>query len=343
MWKTFGLCMKMDTVGIFFLYTEFSCNYIDFNIGNISIHHLAINGSSNNISNNLLIVKMINIVIILICLLGLLGNGRVIWLLGFNNKRNPFTTYIMNLSIADFGVLTCLLGIASFVIALHWYGGSYAICLCFHIVLELLFFTYSSSQFLLTIISIDRCVAVLFPIWHRCHRPPYLSTVVCAIVWILSSLLSGIHFTFFVLKKYASTLFFYQITPNILLCAPLMIISTLTLFLKVCCKRKQHQRGKLVTAILLTLLFFLLFCFPLNVSYVIRLSFYGDDLAFLLRWIGFACASLNSSINPLIYFLVGRRQKKGRAKVSMKVALERVFKDEQDTVEEETPMEESHV
>ncbi|XP_060628756.2 mas-related G-protein coupled receptor member H-like [Anolis sagrei] len=284
------------------------------------------------------------IVIVLVCLLGLLGNGRVIWHLGFNIKRNHFTTYIMNLSIADFGVLTCLLSIASIAIALNWYEGSRTFCLFFNTVFELLFLIYSSSQFLLTIISIDRCMAVLFPVWYRCHRPPYLSTVVCATIWILSSLLSGIHFIFHVyfVSNCAIHIFTFQLIVNVMLCTPLMAISTLTLFIKVCCKLKQQKRGKLVTTVLLTLLFFLIFCLPLNVSYIIH-NLVSDFHVVLLRWVGFACASVNSSINPLIYFLVGRRQKKGQAKVPMRVALERVFKDEQDAGEEETPTEESHV
>nr|XP_060627711.1 mas-related G-protein coupled receptor member H-like [Anolis sagrei ordinatus] len=286
---------------------------------------------------------MISIVIVLVCLLGLLTNGKVIWLLGFSIKRNPFTTYIMNLSIADFGVLACLLCIASFAIALNWYEGSRAFCTCFNIALELLFLTYSSSQFLLAIISIDRCVAVFFPIWHRCHRPPYLSTVVCAIIWIVSSLLYGVHFIYHCFFYSEMIQFVMQSIAAALLATFIMVISTLTLFIKVCCKLKQHQRGKLVTAVLLTLMFFLLFCVPFNVSYAISFLSIIYDWAFLLRWIGFACASVNSSINPLIYFLVGRRQKKGWAKVSMKVALERVFKDEHDAVEEETPMEGIHI
>ncbi|XP_062836057.1 proto-oncogene Mas-like [Anolis carolinensis] len=280
--------------------------------------------------------KMINIVIVLVCLLGILGNGRVIWVLGFSIKRNSFTTYVMNLSIADFGVLTCLLGIASIQFVLNSSSGILAIFLYISITTELLFLTFFSSQFLLTVISIDRCVAVFFPIWHRCHRPPYLSTVVCAIVWVVSFLLSGIRFTLIYIFCSRHIIFVLEVIG--LLCPPLMIISTLTLFIKVCCKLKQYQQGKLVTTVLLTLLCFLMLIVP-DIIYKLDPNFHVA----LLSWIAIACASVNSSINPLIYFLVGRRQKKGRAKVSMKVALERVFKDEQDVVEEETPMEEIHV
>ncbi|XP_062987431.1 mas-related G-protein coupled receptor member H-like [Elgaria multicarinata webbii] len=275
---------------------------------------------------------LINSFIVMICLLGLVGNGRVIWLLGFRIKRNPFTTYILNLSIADFGVLISLLATSTFVIVVNLYNRNYVLSVFFLLFLELFFFMYSTGQFLLAAISIDRCVAVLFPLWHRCHRPPRLSTIVCSLIWILSFLLSGIHFTLQMTGSFGNAPLWFQLIVNALLCMPLMLISTLTLFIHVCCKSKQRQQGMLVMAILLALLFFLLFAFPMNAFYVIH-SFYAPHHSLMVT--GFACASLNSSINPLIYFFVGRRQKKGKPRVSLKVALQRVFKDEQNSMEDE--------
>ncbi|KAJ7338171.1 hypothetical protein JRQ81_010814 [Phrynocephalus forsythii] len=273
--------------------------------------------------------------ILIISLLGLWGNGVVIKILGFRIKRTPYTIYILNLSGADFGVLICLicLTIGKFVDTLDerhsvlpWFV---------NIIVQLFFFTYSTSQFLLAAISIDRCVAVLFPLWHRYHRPPHLSPIACALIWILSFLLPGINITLLVTGILLVPPLLFQVIVNVLLSAPLMVISTLTLFINVNCKAKRAHRGKLVTAILLALLFFLLFAFPLNVFYIIRWPFFN------LIPIGLVCASLNSSINPLIYFLVGKRQRKSPARVSIKVALQRVFEDEQECEEESTRCETS--
>ncbi|ETE71987.1 Mas-related G-protein coupled receptor member H, partial [Ophiophagus hannah] len=44
-------------------------------------------------------------VMFIFCCAGLPLNGRVIWLLGFQMKRNPFTMLILNLAITDLGVL----------------------------------------------------------------------------------------------------------------------------------------------------------------------------------------------------------------------------------------------
>ncbi|KAM3840799.1 proto-oncogene Mas-like [Vipera latastei] len=278
--------------------------------------------------------------IALICILGLVGNGRTIYLLAFSIKRNSFTTYILNLSIADFGVLTSLIMAATFVIVLILSQRTLMVDTFFFLLFEFFFFTYSASQFLLTAISLDRCVAVLFPLWHRCHRPPYLSTLVCGLIWILTFLLSAVHFLLHQTRSSGSSPFLYQLIVNGLFCTPVMVVSTVTLWIHMRSK-SQHNQRKLLTTILLALLFFLLFSLPMNVFYVIE---YFDTYNLLLMTIGIGCASLNSSINPLLYFLFGRNKRgKNQPRASYKVALERVFKDEKGSPEEQQIMEEDQL
>ncbi|NXM29080.1 MRGRD protein, partial [Oxyruncus cristatus] len=42
-------------------------------------------------------------------LCGLVGNGMVMWFLGFHMKQSPFTTYILNLAVADFSLILLFL------------------------------------------------------------------------------------------------------------------------------------------------------------------------------------------------------------------------------------------
>uniref|UniRef100_A0A8C6XAQ0 G-protein coupled receptors family 1 profile domain-containing protein n=1 Tax=Naja naja TaxID=35670 RepID=A0A8C6XAQ0_NAJNA len=240
-----------------------------------------------------------------ICILGLVVNGRTIYLLAFSIKRNHFTTFILNLSIADFGVLASLITATIFVTVFTQSHRTDVVDAFFFLFFEFIFFTYSASQFLLTAISLDRCVAVLFPLWHRCHRPPYLSTLVCGLIWILSFLLSAVHFILHQTRAFGSSPLLYQLIVNGLLCTPLMVVSTVTLLIHMKSKMQRNQR-KLLTALLLALLFYLFFSLPMNVFYVID---YFDTYNLLLMTIGIGCAILNSSINPLLYFLVGRKKK----------------------------------
>ncbi|XP_015281533.1 PREDICTED: mas-related G-protein coupled receptor member H-like [Gekko japonicus] len=269
----------------------------------------------------------IAIPILVICIFGAMGNGIVIWLLGFRMKRNPFSTYILNLAVADFGVL---LSVTCFVVK-FWIAFLYGFPIMSLVFFLLFLSMFSTSQFLLTAISIDRCVAVYFPLWHRCHRPPCLSTVICAVIWVLFFLLTAVTCT---LKSVRLSIIeeSYQFIVNAVLCLPVMTIATVSLFIKACLKARQHRRGRLLTVILLTLLFFLLFAFPFNIMHIltnlIYLPIYMSSGALLL-------ACLNSSINPVIYFLVGR-QWKSRRREGMKMILQKVFKEEEGCVEETT-------
>ncbi|XP_028594336.2 mas-related G-protein coupled receptor member H-like [Podarcis muralis] len=260
---------------------------------------------------------------VLICNLGLLGNGTVIWLLGFYIKRTPFTTYILNLSIADFGFLTVV-----FINRMCFIVGKYTY-LADVMLLVTSLFMYTTGQFLLTAISIDRCAAVLFPLWHRCHRPPNMSIAVCASIWGHSSISLAIHFTLILADFSVYNTVNIQIFVSGFLCLPLMTVSTLILFVRVCFKSHQRRRGKLLIIVLLALFFFIILSFPLNV-YAITLFLDSEPPSFFKY--GYMLTCLNSSVNPLIYFLVGR-QKRGRRRQSMKATFQNVFKEDENPAE----------
>ncbi|XP_063156065.1 mas-related G-protein coupled receptor member H-like [Candoia aspera] len=258
---------------------------------------------------------------IIISIFGVMGNGIVLWLLGFKIKRNPFTVYILNLAVADFGVLVVLdlqcICIFLPLITLE----NYVI-----ILFNLFMFVYCTSQFLLTTISIDRCVATLFPIWHRCHRPPCLSTVLCAFIWVFAFLPFGIKIIFVVTRGVNISREALSFFINTLFCLPLMTLSSLILLVKVCLKPKQQKRRKLLTIILLSLFCFLILAFPLTLAEL--MNFFGYVTPSYCFTILFAC--INSSINPVIYFLVGSR-KNSQSRQSLKVIFQKIFKEDEES------------
>nr|XP_028594332.1 mas-related G-protein coupled receptor member H-like [Podarcis muralis] len=287
---------------------------------------LSNNSYTDNDSGLTLGQYIFNLFCFLISILGLLGNGTVIWLLGFCIKRTPFTTYILNLSMADFGLLTVTLILAVWFL-LEVYGQK-------HLLVDILFlifiFLYSTGQFLLTAISIDRCVAVLFPLWHRCHRPPNMSTTVCALIWVFCFLSPAIHLTLSLANLQSGGILNIQFVVNGFLCPSLMTISALLLFIKVCFKSQQRRQGKLIAAILLALLFCIVCSFPLNAFFITLHVLESEPSSFLQYATILAC--VNSSVNPLIYFLVGR-QKRGRCRQSMKATFQNVFKEDENPAE----------
>ncbi|XP_053253127.1 mas-related G-protein coupled receptor member H-like [Podarcis raffonei] len=303
-----------------------------FNLTSLSLSYNETTFSNNSNSNDdtksivyyELELNVLFVLIIIICILGCWGTGNVIWLLGFCIKRSPFTVYILNLAIADFGLLTVEL-----IIEVVWAVGGLKESLLHVFLGDVFQFMYNAGQFLLTAISLDRCVSVLFPLWYRYHRPPYLPTVVCALIWMFSFLLPGIHFIVCLTFKGKQDLIkYYQYTFNGFFCLPLMTISTLILFIKVCFKSQQRKRGKLLMVILLTLFFFIFFSFPMNAYYMIIYIFHSPA-PYSLPYC-YLSTALNSSVNPLIYFLIGR-QKRGTPRESMEARLQNVFKEEENS------------
>ncbi|KAK9402982.1 Mrgprh: Mas-related G-protein coupled receptor member H [Crotalus adamanteus] len=221
-------------------------------------------------------------------------------------KRNRFTTFIFNLAIADFGYLASI---------------------CFYFAHMM----YINANFLLTAISIDRCMAVLFPLWHRCSRPKHLSSGVCAFLWISSFLLGGI---LNIVKSFGNyNLFIVYFLVAAIVCLPLIMLSTGILFIKVCLKSNQKNKSRLLLMILITLLCYLILGFPLNVIVVIvKFSDTADGKIEYWLLCTMLFSYLNSSINPVIYFLVGRK-KGAQSKESVKVLLQKVFKEGEATRE----------
>ncbi|KFZ61469.1 Proto-oncogene Mas, partial [Antrostomus carolinensis] len=177
---------------------------------------------------------------------------------------------------------------------------------------------------LLTAIGVERCVCALWPFWCRCHRPKLLSAIMCSLLWTLACVLAGL--VYFVCDLGHSghcwmvlgTLCFL----NFCFFTPLMVVSNVILFIKLRQSSWQHHPTRLYAVIFLTVFFFLLFGIPLSVQIFLNFFVYINfvfEICLLL-------ASVNSSINPVIYVLVGSYGK-SRFKRSIKVALQRVFED----------------
>nr|XP_006110403.1 mas-related G-protein coupled receptor member H-like [Pelodiscus sinensis] len=272
--------------------------------------------------------EIIGSIPLLICLLGLVGNGIVIWFLGFRMKRNPFTVYILNLAVADFGFLLC-----STVPAAKMVGDRYCDSTGAEVIIiftVLCFWTYNTSLYLLTAISIHRCMSILYPIWYRCHRPQHLSTIVSALLWAFSFLLccSAAVVCLGLTQKSCFTSLLFVFVLNILIFSPVMVLSSLILSMKVRWSSQRRPPGKLYVVILLTVLFFLLFTLPQSVVF-----FLPSHGIFLDNWLFEVLACASSSINPVIYFLVGSYRKR-RHCGSLKLALQRVFEEQADSRED---------
>ncbi|XP_039972947.1 chemokine-like receptor 1 [Xiphias gladius] len=133
------------------------------------------------------------IVYCLAFVLGVFGNGVVIWVTGFKMKKTVNTVWFLNLAVADFLFTAFLpLGVTYTAMDFHWPFGNF-IC---KLNSTISFLNMFASVYILVVISVDRCVSVMWPVWARNHRSVRKASCVSLGVWVLALILSAPYFIF---------------------------------------------------------------------------------------------------------------------------------------------------
>ena len=146
------------------------------------------NGSSDNTDKSAGLVIMTYVCVVcylLICVLGLIGNGLVIYVVLMYAKMKTVTNmYILNLALSDFFFLIILPFLATTTIVEHWPFG-FAMCKIYYVVYSINLF---GGVFNLLLMSADRYLAVCHPIRSVKYRTPRIALFVCLCVWSVSFL-----------------------------------------------------------------------------------------------------------------------------------------------------------
>nr|XP_033770171.1 chemokine-like receptor 1 [Geotrypetes seraphini] len=284
-------------------------------------------------------MQILSIVIFSIAFIfGVIGNGLVIWVSGCKMKKTVNNMWFLNLAIADFIFTLFLpLTITQNVMKLHWPFGKF-IC---KINSMLGIINMYASVFFLMVISIDRCISVVFPVWSQNHRTPRLATIVVLIIWCLSILFSlpapifrdtftspqNITFCFNNYALNTDTRNPQAVTLRATRHKAITIVrfifgffipffvivtcySIIALFLqKSRLTPKSRKTFRIITAVIVS---FFLCWFPFHVFSFLELSLYRDysckvqQVVRIGTLIASSLAFLNSCINPILYVFIGR-------------------------------------
>ncbi|XP_037701022.1 C3a anaphylatoxin chemotactic receptor [Choloepus didactylus] len=126
------------------------------------------------------------VILSLTFLLGLPANGLVLWIAGLKMQRTVNTVWFLHLTVADF--LCCLslpFSLVNLALQGHWPYGWF---LC-KLIPSVIILNMFASVFLLTAISLDRCLVVLKPIWCQNHRDVKTAFAICGCIWVVAFLM----------------------------------------------------------------------------------------------------------------------------------------------------------
>ncbi|XP_029386401.1 G-protein coupled receptor 1 [Echeneis naucrates] len=269
------------------------------------------------------------IVYIISFVLGLIGNGTVIWVTAFKTKRTVNSVWLLNLAIADFVFVFFLPFSIDYILRdFHW---DFGVAMCklnsFVSVMNM----YASVLFL-TVLSIDRYVSLVHLNWSQKYRTVERAWAVCGCIWALAGAMScpALIFrdTLRLQDKVVCFNNFHAQDPHMAAMRHIIIVVIRTTvgfllpFTAICVSGllltiKVNQSGSLVrvssfskTVTAVILAFFLCWA-PFHTFSIMELSTHSSVHLHNILKTGFPLATslgfFNSCINPLLYILLGRK------------------------------------
>ncbi|XP_002736230.1 somatostatin receptor type 2-like [Saccoglossus kowalevskii] len=255
----------------------------------------------------------------LVCVIGLIGNGIVIYIiLRYPGMTSLPNLYILNLASADFLFLLGLPFMTYFNTTKRWIFGN---VMC-KVVMGIDGSNMFTGIFTLTAMAIDRYLAIVHIVWSKNYRTVRKTKVVCAATWI------GAFTVTVPLWMYSATQTFDGVTVCNVICpvlvGQLFIIYTflfgfvLPLICIITCycrilryltngrsrqRRRQFHVGRVGAMVLFSVILFVICWLPF---WIIRLLLLSDDhsLTFALQvsyYVSVFLSSINSCLNPLVY------------------------------------------
>ncbi|XP_073673541.1 C3a anaphylatoxin chemotactic receptor-like [Garra rufa] len=305
---------------------------------------MANNSSGHEDSNNTMQTVLSGIEIFNICMyfvvfaLGTVGNGLVIYVTGYKMKTTVNSIWFLNLAIAD--LIFILIIILYIVTAFNkvWLFGDF-MCKFVSFVTVLNMF---ASIFLLTAISLDRCLSTWVIVWAQNKRTLVKARIICTLMWVLSI---GCSIPFVLCRSgenkqcayvcpgnMIKSLFIYRFMVGFLI--PFLIIASSYIAIGVRAKRlKRGKKLKPFRVIIAVILAFFICWFPFHVQQL------SSTIARENKWMEFlkvlnnigpivnCLVHLNSCLNPILYVFMCEEFKK-KLKQSLLLVLETAFAEE---------------
>ncbi|NWJ08347.1 GALR2 protein, partial [Crypturellus undulatus] len=274
---------------------------------------------------------------LLIFLVGTVGNCLVLAVLLRNGQVNNTTNlFILNLGVADLCfILFCVPFQATIYTLEGWVFGPF-LCKAVHF---FIFLTMYASSFTLATVSLDRYLAIRYPLHSRELRTPRNALLAICLIWALSFVFSGPYLSYYQEFQVANltvchpiweisrrkvmdicTFVFSYIIPVLIL--SLTYVRTIRYLwrsvdpLQDMSESKKAKR-KVTTMIIIVAVLFCLCWLPHHL--VILCVWFGyfplNHVTYVLRILSHLISYANSCVNPIVYALVSKHFRKGFKKI----------------------------
>nr|XP_020450129.1 chemokine-like receptor 1 [Monopterus albus] len=327
-------------------YSDYIPDYSDYNYtneDNFTPHEEPVFHHKSNCLEEAICLSLL-VTSVVIFLLGFCGNGLVIWICGFKMKKTVNTTWYLSLAISDFVFCSILPFNITYTVMEEWIFGRF-MCKFTSIIMFLNMF---SSIFLLVIISVDRCISVMFPVWAQNQRTIKKASIVVAVAWFLAMTLSIPSMIFrdvdshmgktICFNKYTLSQHSHMLVAVIRFLVGfigpfiIIIICYSIIILKLCTNRmtKSTKPFKVMTALVAA---FFMCWLPYHTFILLELKHQDYDHSLLNTGIrvGTCLAAANSFLNPVLYVFMGNDFKR-TFKSSMLSRMENAMVEEDHTI-----------
>ncbi|XP_026873837.2 G-protein coupled receptor 1 [Electrophorus electricus] len=259
--------------------------------------------------------------------LGVFGNGIVIWVTAFKIKRTVNSVWVQNLAMADFVFVLFLPFSIDYVLRdFNWvFGRNMCKLNAFVCTMNM----YASVLFL-TVLSVDRYISLVHFVWSRRERTVPRAWAVCALIWVSAVFLSVPTLVFRETMQYHGkvmcfnnfhdenipvamvrhmTMVALRTTVGFFLPFLTITVTAMLLAMKMRQLGIQHVSSfsRMVLAIILA--FFLCWA-PFHIFCLMELSTYHFYTLHLVLAVGFPLATslgfFNSCVNPVLYVLLNK-------------------------------------
>ncbi|KAM4898813.1 SSR1 protein, partial [Sylvia borin] len=264
---------------------------------------------------------LISFIYSVVCLVGLCGNSMVIYvILRYAKMKTATNIYILNLAIADELLMLSVPFLVTSTLLHHWPFGS---LLC-RLVLSVDAINMFTSIYCLTVLSVDRYIAVVHPIKAARYRRPTVAKMVNLGVWVLSILiiLPIIIFSntaansdgtvacnmlmpeptqrwLVVFVVYTFLMGFLLPVVAICLCYILIIAKMRMVALKAGWQQRKRSERKITLMVMMVVMVFVICWMPFYIVQLVNVFVEQDDatISQLSVILGYA----NSCANPILY------------------------------------------